>query len=337
MFILVNPCETSSVLKTVYFILQLLKVAAILIPIGLIVMLTIDFAKSIISSEDEMEKHKKLAIKRIIMCIFLFLVPSIVKISFNILHNSEIIVNYTKCIAFAKEETIGRFEEQEAVIDEIIENDVTAPKDKKSARIIVSKKNSNGEKNINSSDIDETVASTSAKELTNALNKMSQAAQKGGWTYTNSGTSGSFKKAVKSNNKKTNCAKYISWGLIQVGVLESGQYFYKCYGGSHCSGNSIIYSSDKAKKRMEAKLTYINGKGKTAGSLIKNGKLQKGDIVLWQNVIHTNAYAGNNKWYDAGRWAANGASGDLKFKTFGPVRISSLDHWRVWKILRIKE
>ena len=341
MYAIVSPCEVSNVLKVIYFIKELLKVAFIIIPMGLTVMLTVDFAKSVISNEDEMEKNKKLAIKRVIMCIILFFVPFITKIAFNILHNSGIIVDYSTCIARANTIEISRFEEQEALIKEYTENNVEAPVDPKSTRIIVSKNSSSGEVNINSK-LDNTVSDSSSSELVNALDKMSESAQKGNktgknWRYSNSGTSGSFSKAVSSNNKKTNCAKYISWGLIEVGILKPGQYFYKCYGGSHCNGDSIIYSSDDAKKRMEKKLTYINGQGKTAASLIESKKLKKGDIVLWKNIIHTNAYAGNNKWYDAGRWSANGAKGDLKFKTFGPVKISSLNHWKVWKILRIKE
>lgn len=345
MFAIANPCETSSVLRTIHFILEIIKIVMILVPIGLVIMISVDFAKNIISSEEEMEKNKKLAIKRLIMCIFLFLVPTIVKTTFNTLFDSDIMVNYTQCIANARTDAILRFEEQEAFFEEIVENNMVAPTDPESTRVIISKNNSNGETSVkdnNSEDNDSTTINADTREFVNALDKMSQVverARKTGkhWKYSNSGTSGSFDTALSNNNKKTNCAKYVSWGLVKIGILKKGQSFYKCYGGSHCSGNNIVYSGDNAKKRMEKNLSYIKGDGETAAKLIKNKKIIKGDIILWKNEQHTNVYAGNNKWYDAGRWAANGAKGDLKFNTFGPVKIPSLNHWRVWKILRIKE
>ena len=87
---------------------------------------------------------------------------------------------------------------------------------------------------------------------------------------------------------------------------------------------------------MEKNLEYIDGKGYKVKTLVKNGKLKAGDIVLWYGKQHTNAYAGNEKWFDGGRWAATkGATG---FQTFGPVKIPALNSsWRVWKILRVKK
>ena len=87
---------------------------------------------------------------------------------------------------------------------------------------------------------------------------------------------------------------------------------------------------------MEKNLQYISGGGKKVSTLKEEGKLKAGDIVLWQNIQHTNVYAGSGKWYDGGRWSANG--GKTKFKTFGPVTISALNNkWKVWKILRVKK
>ena len=66
-----------------------------------------------------------------------------------------------------------------------------------------------------------------------------------------------------------------------------------------------------------------------------------GDIVLW-NTQHTDVYAGNNKFYDAGRRGSingcyyNPKKPNCKFKSFGPGYNKDLYNYRVWKLLRLK-
>ena len=181
-----------------------------------------------------------------------------------------------------------------------------------------------------------------AADFIKSLEKMSKTAQKDykngrKWKYSNSNTSRSFDKAVSSKNRKTNCARYVSWALIDIGILDYGEGFYKR------SKNEIKYyvsgSSEKTgtdvKNKMKSAFIYINGNKKSVSKLISEGKLKAGDIVLWYSHQHTNVYAGNKKWYDAGRWSAN--KGSTGFTTFGPVKISALNSsWKVWRILRIK-
>ena len=154
------------------------------------------------------------------------------------------------------------------------------------------------------------------------------------WKYYNSGTSGSFSTALRKKNRRTNCAKLVSWGLVDIGILKSGQSFYKS------GGNEIKYSSSDAKKRMKKYLTYIDANNETAKYLIKHNKLKAGDIVLWAGMQHTNVYAGDKKWYDAGHFTlVNGCKKGVEhctFKSFGPGENSDLYNHRVWKILRIK-
>ena len=341
MFLITSPCETSNVLKVIFFLKELVKVAFIIFPIFLMLMMTIDFAKNVMANEDEMKKNTNLAIKRLLFIILLFLVPSIVRITFNILEDNEIAVDYTKCLANANVDAIIRYEEEEVVLKEyarLREEELLAqtetPQDPESIRKITGGESSDDNNNKDKEDAPE-APNASAQAFVNALQKMSNTAKKDyknghKWHYSNSGTSGSFKTAVKNKNRKTNCAKYISWGLVEVGILKKGQSFYKT------GSNGIKYSSDSAKNRMEKNLKYINGHGKKAKTLIKNGTLKAGDIVLWQNIQHTNAYAGGKKWYDGGRWSAN--KGKTGFHTFGPVTISTLNNnWKVWKILRVKK
>lgn len=95
MFIL-NACDNVSVLKISYFIKELLNIAFILIPIILVVFITIDFAKSVISEEKVMQDNLKLVIRRIIYVVAIFLVPFIVEYSINHLIDSD--VGYGKCL-----------------------------------------------------------------------------------------------------------------------------------------------------------------------------------------------------------------------------------------------
>ena len=151
------------------------------------------------------------------------------------------------------------------------------------------------------------------------------------WKYSNKNNKNTFDIADSKTNS-TNCALYVSWGLVDIGILDSGDRFYKT------KANSIKYIGN-ARTKMESKMEFISGNGKTAKSLINEGTLKAGDIVLWYNQQHTNVYAGNNKWYDAGRQTGingSGSSSNYKFKTLGPVKISYYMNTGVWKILRIK-
>ncbi len=160
------------------------------------------------------------------------------------------------------------------------------------------------------------------------LEQYSQTVQKdGNWHYSNSGESSTFQSAIKNHNKKTNCALMVSWALKDIDILEKDQKFYK-------SASKAVYINGAEKNiKKAAKIIKVN---KTAKSLIASGELQRGDICLWYGEQHTNVYAGNQKWYDAGRWRANGAKQDEIFNTFGPVKIETLNNsWKIDTIIRL--
>lgn len=104
--------EISAVLKVIYFIKELLRIVCIIVPILLIVMLFVDFIKNVIASgEDDMKKNLNLVIKRIIMSMGLFLLPTIISFSFTLL--GDIGVPYAKCLEDANLDNIARIEEIE--------------------------------------------------------------------------------------------------------------------------------------------------------------------------------------------------------------------------------
>lgn len=96
-------CGGSGVLKIIKFVWIIMDIALLIIPIGLIAMVTIDFAKNVIAGkEDEMRKNVNMAIKRIIFCIVIFLIPTIVDAVINLL--GDIGVSYAECINIATTE-----------------------------------------------------------------------------------------------------------------------------------------------------------------------------------------------------------------------------------------
>ena len=114
------------------------------------------------------------------------------------------------------------------------------------------------------------------------------------WYYSNEGTSSTFKKAVSSGKHKTNCAKYVVWAVAHIGVYDNGESFYAhkdCY---------IKWSSSKAKSKIEKYAKIINAHKKNVKTLMKDGTLKPGDICCYTGQ-HTNVYAGDGKWWDAGR------------------------------------
>lgn len=91
-----NACENIAILRVCYFIKSLLKIAFIIIPIALIVMVSLDFAQNVISNDENMKKNFQIALKRLIYTIALFFVPTIVSFVINTLGDFN--VNYLKCL-----------------------------------------------------------------------------------------------------------------------------------------------------------------------------------------------------------------------------------------------
>lgn len=178
--------------------------------------------------------------------------------------------------------------------------------------------------------------SNRAQEFLNALNKISKDVEKQvksgkKWKYGWKGHSGSFAKAKSSGNRKLTCIVLPSWGLIEMGVLKSGQIVGNQKGKN---GMYTWYRGSGTKAIVKKNFNYISGHGKTAKSLIKSGNLKAGDIVMWKHY-HTSVYAGDHKWYDAGRVKTNGATQKHPyFKTFGPVSYN--ENRKIRQILRFK-
>ena len=96
-FLSIDACENVNVLKVYYYVKELLNIIFFLIPVALILMVTIDFAKNVISKDEEaMKANTSLGLKRIIYAVVIFLIPFVVRMAINSFVDSE--VGYGKCL-----------------------------------------------------------------------------------------------------------------------------------------------------------------------------------------------------------------------------------------------
>ena len=113
------------------------------------------------------------------------------------------------------------------------------------------------------------------------------------WRYYNSNTSGTFEAAERDKNYRANCATIANWCLRYFKVFKAGNYFY--------GSNGRLCCSEETMNALVNNCTMINVKGnKTVDQCIQDEWFLPGDIVTYSDMSHTNIYAGNGKWYDAG-------------------------------------
>lgn len=139
----------------------------------------------------------------------------------------------------------------------------------------------------------------------NRLESMSQIMQKDAeegnpWKYSNSydNTKGSFNDNLNSGNRYCNASTLYKWALEDSGIKADPS---NVKGNYEFSGFFDSYS----------------GKGKTQKELIKEGLLKPGDIVSYVGSTDVNVYAGNGKFYDAGRIWSGDKEGSEYSKLFG--------------------
>ena len=135
-------CQTSSVLKVILFIQELLNIIRFIVPIGLIVMVAVDLAKNVISGrDDDMKKNVSVAIKRVMMAVVIFFIPTIVGFANGLVNDAVVLgFDYNECLANANSDDIKTYEEEEyneklkeelnrkpVIVDDIDTNNPYAP------------------------------------------------------------------------------------------------------------------------------------------------------------------------------------------------------------------
>lgn len=81
MYFLFDTCQHPDILRVLYFIYLLLDIVFVVVPIGLVIMLMVDFTKAVIAGEEkEQIKNTKLVVKRIIYAVLIFVIPWVVNV-----------------------------------------------------------------------------------------------------------------------------------------------------------------------------------------------------------------------------------------------------------------
>ena len=105
-----DACTNPDVLRVIYFIMKLIDVVRIIVPIGLIIVGSIDLSKSVIASDEKGQKgNLNLFIKRIIYAVLVFAVPWIVTSVMILFGNMSDEENFTDCLEHANKEDIARY------------------------------------------------------------------------------------------------------------------------------------------------------------------------------------------------------------------------------------
>lgn len=102
-------CGGADILRVIKFVWILLDIVLFVIPMILIIMVSVDLVKNVISGRaDDAKKNLQIAIKRIIFCMALFLIPTIVDVAVKLL--GDVGVDYAKCIEIAQKDDLSKYE-----------------------------------------------------------------------------------------------------------------------------------------------------------------------------------------------------------------------------------
>lgn len=147
------------------------------------------------------------------------------------------------------------------------------------------------------------------------------------WKYTNTKKRyPTFEKARKMN-RLTNCVSGVQMGFFMAGLPAATTHWYGSMG-------KIVYTSAAGKEAVKKYFDIIKVND-TVLNLYTKGKLCDGDVLIYANMNHTNAYIGNKKSFDSGHAYANGSGESAVFKKW----IGGLAHKsaKVAIILRLKD
>lgn len=135
-----------------------------------------------------------------------------------------------------------------------------------------------------------------------------------------------WNKALKKGKRACNCALLARWALKEAGLIpqDTGIFYGKLGGGIQWGAGT--------KAAVTKSCDLIKVGNKTVKQLIASGDLQPGDIVTYVDIQHTNIYAGNGKWYDAGHAYCSGSGEGAIYKSWHGA--GQYDNQRVGYIIR---
>lgn len=119
------------------------------------------------------------------------------------------------------------------------------------------------------------------------------------WVYSNSSKyvaqSGTFENMLSGKIRGGNCASIANWAFRDMGLISNNEKFYGDGDGNIRNYNS---GTKKLKSKLDANCEIINAKQKSFGTLVKEGKIEVGDVIIGKG--HTFVYRGNGTVFASG-------------------------------------
>lgn len=235
-------CGPSALLKTLVFIKKILDILMFIVPMGAIVIISIDLMKSVISSkEDDMKKNLNISIKRIIYAMFIFLVPSIVTTAMSLLGKNN--VDFASCYNGLNLEKIAILEKEEEAEFEALNNfgNIKTPNFSRNAKLIINNSNISNGNNI--SGCDGVVFYENGifyRPKSNKTKYNGQPKSKGSADYGYNKYFFELLKKMTSDAEKKGYAIYYSRTVYGAWRSYSKQeYFYNCYKTKSCNNGNL--------------------------------------------------------------------------------------------------
>ncbi len=119
------------------------------------------------------------------------------------------------------------------------------------------------------------------------------------WVYSNSNKyvrqGGTFEEMLKRKIRGGNCGSIANWAYRDMGVIDVKHGFY-----GDRSGNIRHYHTGKktVKDEFDKNCIIIKGNKKSFGTLVKDGKIKAGDVIIGKG--HTYVYRGNGTVFASG-------------------------------------
>ncbi len=119
------------------------------------------------------------------------------------------------------------------------------------------------------------------------------------WVYSNRTKyvkqKGTFETMLKGKIRGGNCASLANWAFRDMGIISPNEGFYGDSNGNvrHYNGGDT-----KIKKKIDKAVDVINFHGKKFSTLVKEGKIQPGDIIMGKG--HTFIYRGSGIVFASG-------------------------------------
>ena len=145
--------------------------------------------------------------------------------------------------------------------------------------------------------------------------------------YNNKRSEPTFEETRRAGKRWTNCFGGVAFACKAIGIPGSALDWY---GGA----GKIVWLNDKAKKNAEKYFDFFKIKTKTVKDAVKKGIIQPGDIVTYMNIVHTNMYLGNDKWYDTGHAYCSGGGEGARYNSW--TGVTKYAGRKVYAVVRLK-